>query len=136
MRLLLSSGEAKEPVHKTHHPSGRLAHEASLSRRAGFKHVALPLADHAHDFMVDNSGRETSFATCRQSMQQCRQLLHQPELILQKGADIAGLDPFGNKTIADRAGEDEGERALYDLLVLVHGIEDRPGCRIEAGNCA
>ncbi len=38
--------------------------------------------------------------------------LSRAELILQKRADIAGLDPFGNKAIADGAGEHESERAF------------------------
>ena len=40
-RLVLSSGEAEEPVYEAH-----------LSRRAGFEHEPLPLADHAHDFQA------------------------------------------------------------------------------------
>jgi hypothetical protein len=42
-----SSSKAEESVHKPH-----------LSRRAGFEHEALPLADHAHDLEAfDCSGR-------------------------------------------------------------------------------
>src|SRR5262249_54746272 len=57
------------------------------------------------------------------------------KFILQKRANLAWLNRFGNKTIADHPRKDQGEPAVDNLFVLVHGVHDGLRRRIEAGNC-
>ena len=40
------------------------------------------------------------------------------------------------KALADPPGENEGQPAALDLLVLAHGGENRVRVRVEAGNVA
>src|SRR5215203_5482818 len=43
----------------------------------------------------------------------------------QKGVYGVGLDPLGNKALADATRQNEGECAGLHLLVLRHGVDER-----------
>src|SRR3984893_16149307 len=59
------------------------------------------------------------------------------QFILKKAADLRGFDRLGYEAIADCPRKDEGEAAMLDLFVLIHGFDDRVGAYVparDAGN--
>src|ERR1700732_1087415 len=54
------------------------------------------------------------------------------QFILKKAADLRGFDRLGYEAIADGPRKDEGEAAMLDLFVLIHGFEDRVGADVPA----
>ena len=54
------------------------------------------------------------------------------QFILKKAADLRGFDRLGYEAIADGPCKDEGEAAMLDLFVLIHGFEDRFGADVPA----
>src|ERR671912_2896669 len=58
------------------------------------------------------------------------------QLVRQESAHLTRLDAARDKTFADAAGEDEGEGAVLDLLVLGHGVEKGLGVAAAAGHVA
>src|SRR3984893_11485401 len=64
----------------------------------------------------------------------CMILTSHTQFILEEGEDLAGFDIFGDKAIADGSRKDKGEGATRDLFVLIHGIENLFGARVQARN--
>src|SRR3984893_18566708 len=54
------------------------------------------------------------------------------QFILKKAADLRDFDHLVYEAIADCPRKDEGEAAMLDLFVLIHGFEDRVGAHVPA----
>src|SRR3984893_9964365 len=59
-------------------------------------------------------------------------LMSSIQFILKKAADLRDFDRLGYEAIADCPRKDEGEAAMLDPFVLIHGFEDRVRAYIPA----